>query len=75
MTRHFFLNLSDKFSHKTLTKDSSILDDNIVLQEQHKTCMGLIMSKVNTMEDKFKFMGLGMGQFRGIERKQLYHLD
>ena len=34
------------------------------------------MSKVNTKEeDKFKFMGLGMGQFRGIERKQLYTLD
>ena len=38
--------------------------------------MGLIMSKLNTMEeDKFKFMGLGMGKFRGVERKQLYTLD
>ena len=53
-----------------------MLDDNVVLQGQHKTCMGLTMSKLNTMEeDKFKFMGLGMGKFRGVERKQLYTLD
>ena len=52
------------------------MDDNVVLQGQHKTCIGLIMSKLNTMEeDKFKFMGLGMGKFRGVERKQLYTLD
>ena len=30
--------------------------------------MGLTMSKVSTMEeDKFKFMGLGKGQFRGLK--------
>ena len=30
--------------------------------------MGLTMSKVSTMEvDKFRFMGLGKGQFRGLK--------